>query len=228
MRAKLLLTLTLAFVLPALAAAQGVRFRGVIADEDGEPVVDALVRIQAIAQNASISGSGKSKKGGRYGLFVMHPARQYRITVTKDGFETLSEVFDSGSAWTKENQRIERDFTLVRGESAPPLEIPGDVRVVYNRGVVAFNRRDFAEARQKFETVLEIRPRLVPAHVALAESRFFDGDFEAALASAQRAIELEEGNRRAAELLEMIQREISAREQAEEPDGSLNENYRQR
>lgn len=213
--------LTLSVLVPAWAKAQGVRFKGVITDEDGNSVVGALVRVEAVALDTSISGSGKSKKGGRYGLFVMQPARQYRITVTKDGYKEFAELFDAGSAWTKEHLRIDRDFTLEKGTGGGQVRIPEDVRAIYNKGIEAYNKRDWANARTKFERVLKIRPRLAAVHFALAQTCVFQGDNDMALASAERAVELDAENREAIELLIKIHRGLGNDTRADEVEKLL-------
>lgn len=213
--------LLLAMLLPGWAQAQGVRFRGVVTDEDGHPVVGALVKVEVIALNTSISGSGKSKKGGRYGLYVMQPARQYRISVTKDGYKELVEHFDTGSSWTKEHVRVERDFTLEKGSGGGRVRIPEDVRGIYNKGIEAYNKRDWATAREKFESVLKIRPRLAAAHFALAQTCVFQGENDQALASAERAVELDPKNREAIELLMKIHRGLGNDSQADEMERAL-------
>ncbi|MCP4201328.1 MAG: tetratricopeptide repeat protein [bacterium] len=215
------LFLLLAMMAPDRALAQGVRFKGVVTDEDGNPVVGALVKAEAIALNTSISGSGTSKKDGRYGLFVMHPARRYRITVTKDGYKVFAELFDAGSTWTKEHLRIERDFTLEKGSGGGGVQIPEDVRGIYNKGITAYNERDWDTARAKFERVLKIRPRLAAAHHVLAQTCVFQGDNDQALASAKKAVELEPENRQALELLMKIHRGLGNDTEAAEMERAL-------
>ncbi|MCP4204834.1 MAG: tetratricopeptide repeat protein [bacterium] len=197
-----LMILVLAVALSARAEAQvqGIRFKGVVVDQDGNPVVGAEVTAEAIAAEASMKGSAKSKKGGRYGLFVMQVARQYRFTVTKDGYQELVQDFNAGSAITNEQMRIEANFTLVKdggvAQDADAGEVPGPVEGnaaairLYNAGATANNEGDRATAIEKFREAVAADPGFVTGYQALLGLYIQAGDFANTLEVADQLIEV--------------------------------------
>ena len=60
-------------------------------------------------------------------------------------------------------------------------------------GYVSYFNRDLAAARQQFERVVELEPHFPLAHYAIGDVLVQEGQFEPAVASYERAIELRRG-----------------------------------
>lgn len=75
------------------------------------------------------------------------------------------------------------------------LLIPDATEAAYNQGVVAYERKDFAQAQQSFRTATEKNPELAPAWMNLGLTELELKNLPAAEAAARKAVDLlESGN----------------------------------
>jgi len=70
---------------------------------------------------------------------------------------------------------------------------PGQLRAGYTEGVEAFKSNDFDRAEEEFRSAVEVHPDYAGAHLMLGRTLLGQGASEEALASLERAVELEPG-----------------------------------
>lgn len=176
------------------AQAQTGTARGLVLDEEGQPIADASVVLESLGDIARKYETKTNKKGEftRVGL----RAGPYRVTVSKEGFtpgtsdvkvplgETIRiEPFRLGpEAKEAESaaEELQRQFAeAVRLQNAGKLdeaeaiykallEVAPDVPEVHvNLGYVYAARKDWASAEASYLKALELRPGAVDATAAL-------------------------------------------------------------
>ena len=175
----------------ALQAAKEARIYGKVLDSEGKPIPKAAIEVTTQDQDLFRQTLKVSKKG-RYSALIADSTFRYTFTVSKEGYETaqfpVSLPLDS---------TVERDFTLqaagaAAGDAGEAGNFAGTSVAInlYNEGIAAYREDDLATARKKLDAAIEKDPDLGPAHGVLALLLQQQGDNEAALASAERALTL--------------------------------------
>ncbi len=173
-----------------LAGAQA-RLRGKVVDGAGQPIPNAVVVITC----DELEGFRKEvqvKDNGGFSTVILDATREYAFLVEAPGYLQHREPFKvpAGSS--------DNDFTFTlksieqaRAEHAPQLaEQPGWAEMTEAQALVDEGKRP--EARAALERAVAAAPDLFPAHLMLADVCFALGDHTAALAAAERCLELDD------------------------------------
>ena len=179
-------------LLPAsmlLAGAEG-RLKGVVLDEEGNPVVGAQITL--MAQEVSAVRQAKSKKGGKFVMIVADATRSYMIRIEMDGYQTIQEPIklNIGGQLVKE-WRLRKGQT-VASASVVAVHAPG--AKTYNAGARAFNEGDIPTALAKFEEAAAENPELVEAWQGQAMIHWSQERTAEALAAAEKIVALDPTN----------------------------------
>ena len=186
---------------------------GEVVDEDGKPIEDATVRIEAMA------GARKYKlKTNSKGMYVhagVSIQGTYRIIIEKEGYEG-DYIEGVKAGFTRDEERSVKNFTLKKGKArkmafdmtdedleklkeqqAAARELAeriDAVRETFNQGVTFYNGGQYAEAVKAFEVVLEVDSEqpAVWANVGNCHTKL--GQYDKALEAYDRAIALEPEN----------------------------------
>jgi tetratricopeptide (TPR) repeat protein len=191
---SILVLLGLGLLAPPARAQTGAA-RGVVLDEQGQPIAGASVRLESLGSIARQYDTETNKKGEftRVGLLP----GPYRVTVTKEGFAPAAsevkvplgeairiEPFRLGPVAKEAEsaaEELERQFAeAVRLQNAGELEeaeaiykallekAPDVPEVYVNLGFVYAARKDWPNAEASYLRALELRPGAADAAAALA------------------------------------------------------------
>lgn len=201
--AVLLLSLVLAGSLPLHAADQG-RLQGTVVDQNDKPL--AGVKITLTVPGSSFKQEKTTDAKGKFLLVVVDASRDYQVRLDKEGFismqqpvnipvnEMLRETFKlqpiPAGAGQAQQQEAEPEMTAEEQAKLKELEAKSAAATTYNEGVQALNGGDTATALAKFKQASEIDPNLPEAHGALAELYLDGGQYDQALASVDRYLEM--------------------------------------
>jgi Tfp pilus assembly protein PilF len=181
--------LVLLLVVPGLAPAWTGRLIGKVLDPDGHPISGVTVTTTSpdIADFQEVATTDEK------GLFKVDFTRinvTYRYRFEKAGYVTL--LIDQH--WTLEGSE-RHEFKMQRGEMVtpegpPPASTSHPAIEAFNGGVKAFEARDYAMAKAKFEEALGQDPKLRQAWGALSLVLLDQKDYEKAAEAAEKAIAL--------------------------------------
>ncbi len=169
-----------------------------IVDENGDPLPEATVSVTCDSL-AGFSEEKTTDKKGKATFGVADATYTYNFRFAKDGYNPAN---------TRIKPEIKkttfRTFPLEKLSAAPPPAQSGTTtRVIYtaaekvfNEGVKLLEAGDRAAAKVNFLAALEKDADMALAHSALAGVYLEDGDHDAAIASAQRLVELDPRNTR--------------------------------
>lgn len=218
-----LLTLTLALLgLTAGAALAGTdaRVYGKISNAEGDPIPEAVITVTTEEQ-ATFNEQWKVNKKGRYNGYLADASFVYTLTIQAEGYKTLVQPLKVEFEATER-----RDFTLEAGsDDAVPTTTsdPGGGEIsttstaiaLYNEGAQALRSGDFTTAQEKLEKALKEDPELAPAHGVMALALVQQKDYQGALASAEKALELRPGEPNALQARYDAYRGLGDKENAE-------------
>ncbi len=163
---------------------------GQVFDENGDPIAEVKITITD-PEAATFLQEEMTDKRGKFSIRVNNSVPRYYFKLEKEGFQSMivPEVKIPGRARTR------RDFDLISAAAAlaarDPEEIEkGNYVKLYNQGVSALEAQSFGLAKSLFEGALEKKADYGPAHGGLARVYWKQEDWENALSSAQRSVEL--------------------------------------
>ncbi len=173
----------------AAAGAQA-RLRGKVVDSTGAPVSGAIVVITT-DEIASFRKEIEVRKDGTFTAVVLDATRPYVFHVEAPGFVPHDEPFKVPAGST------ENEFTLTltsveqtRKQGNPTLALqPGYAELGEARDLLTQGKK--AEARGALERAVAADPKLLLGWSSLAQLEMDMGDAKAALASANRCMELD-------------------------------------
>ncbi len=178
------------------AQTQG-RISGTVVDENEQPLADVQITLTTPELGNYQLESTTSKKG-RFTLTVLDATKVYTIRLVKEGYQGIEEpikvavgdvlrrTFQLKSRAALESEQAQQDFArTARSDRAVQ---------VFNEGAQASSAGDFDTAKAKFEEALGIDARLAPAYSGLAGIHLHQGDYGAALAAADKLLELDPNN----------------------------------
>lgn len=194
-KSTILALVSLGLAAGAAFAGKDARIHGTVVDENGEPLPKATISITS-DQLETFKETIQTNKKGKYSMLIGDATLTYIFTVEKDGFRPTKE-----SVKLRLETTTKRDFTLNSGASDPPVTATGEVAAsasnaairAYNEGATALRAGDYAGARGHLERALEKDSELAPAHGVLALALNGLGEHQAAVATADRALELRPG-----------------------------------
>ena len=218
MRQKIALTCIAVFVVGTSlqwVQAQSVGpIRGEVKDEQGNPIKDVEIRIQA--QKGKRGYKTKTNKKGEYYYGSVSLQFTYRVIAEKEGYRTEFEQhvkagFGSGDNFGDRHQgpREEVNFVLTEGKSGKldfemtPEErekilkqqtVQADVQKAFQQGSMAHNLGQFEDAVAAFKKALEKDPARANIWARLGNSYLELKDFDHAIESYEAAIEFDPEN----------------------------------
>jgi len=191
--------------------AQNSVVRGLVTDENGQPVKDANILFHETSRGLKFDL--KTDKKGKF-IKVGIPPGVYEVTVEKDGyfpFQSRSQVVqgleEEMAIILKEvPPQISEDENLTKGidsfkngryDEALALfkkvaeKFPSNVEGYYNLGLTHLRMENVAEAIGAFERAIEVYPQGFESYLALGECYFKTGKNEEAEKVISRAIDLQ-------------------------------------
>lgn len=180
----------------AAHAGTDARLHGSVVDENGDPVPKATITITT-SQLGTFNESVTTNKKGKYSILIGDATLTYTFTIEKDGYRPTKEDLK-----LKLESTTRRDFVLNSGAAdPPPVTASGEAAAsssnaairAYNEGAAALRAGDYATARTHLETALEKDAELAPAYGVLALTLVGLEDYTAAVAAAEKALELRPG-----------------------------------
>ena len=113
--------------------------------------------------------------GAAVGVLLTAPAARAAVTVF--GGDHAQDCFKAAKFGTNQNQGMRDCTTAIETEPLDRHDLAG---TYVNRGVLFMNRRDYANARQDFESAIALEPTLGDAFVnrgaaLIGERRFLEG-----------------------------------------------------
>jgi|GEM_PF-3789601 len=179
-----LLSVLLLLILASIAAPEAGHARvlvsGKVVDESGGPIEGAVVRMETIALDTSITAKGTSNGKGKFQMLMPHPAGAYFFRVTAEGYEPHEELVELGLERTELTAPIRRRFEL-RMAADETVMTMSPAAGVYSEGVVAFDAEDYELARELFAEATREDPELVEAWIGVGRVAYVEGDFRGAL-----------------------------------------------
>ena len=180
----------------ALFAGSEGRLVATVLDAAGNPLKD--VQIQLRATEFAYEKSGKTNKKGQTTLTVLDASRDFRISLQKEGYQTIEEPFK-----LRVGDTMRRTWTLVEGaeaggtgldEGPGELDAGGRVLRVYEAAYQALRAGDYETAVAKFQQVSEMAPELPEPRAGLAMAYLNLDRHDESLAAAQSVLEMEPDN----------------------------------
>jgi tetratricopeptide (TPR) repeat protein len=129
----------------ALAQSKGhARLSGKLVDEQGQPVADAVVRLQLVGQTDAVTA--KSDKKGEWKISNLAEG-QWRIQVAKDGLE-------GGSEMTEIRNSNPPPLTITMKKASAKVDPTAEINAEVQRAAGLAQAQKFAEARKIYEDLL--------------------------------------------------------------------------
>ena len=186
--------LLLAFSAPAWS--QRGLLRGTVTDSDGNPIPDVRVTVTS-EQLSSFHKTLTTNAKGEFKIRFQENQSQYRFDFLfeKPGFESFTQPLSVSAI----DQR--RETFVMEASETQVVQIHGDLSSVvtgssnaaieaFNAGLTAQRGGDLETAREKFEEAAAADDTLAPAQIALAQVLVDQKEYEAAIARADRVLEL--------------------------------------
>lgn len=156
-------------------------FQLIVQGPDGAPAPDADVALTCAAVEPPFSFSGKTDAEGKATGTLPDFVHVYTLKVQKAGFRPFEETIDLTSQKLKKGQTAQIQIQLVK-MGAPDY---------YMEAVAAIQAKDMATAQSKLEQAVAIDPQFQKGHSVLAMVYLEQKGWEAGLAAADRALELD-------------------------------------
>ncbi len=216
--------LTVATVLVLIAApgwSQSGLLRGEVVDADGNPVPGVKVTVTS-EELSSFRKTMTTDRDGEFKIRFQRNQAQYLFDFLfeKPGFQSFSQPF-SPSVIDQRRERLvmeKAETRVVESHGDLSSVVTGSTNVAieaFNAGLTAQQDGDLGLARSKFEEAVASDPTLVPAHVAYSQVLLDQGEHEAALAAADRALELSETSVGALEVKYQALRALGRKDEAD-------------
>lgn len=189
-----------------------------VKDEEGNPVQG----VQVVATQEQLNRfriEQTTNKKGKATFSFADATMVYNFHLEYEGYPPMDLQFKP-----ELQGNVTHDVTLQKGErQVRPEESGGTVYYtpaerVFNEGVEALQGGDMATAKEKFFAALEKDPKMAMAHSAMAGVYLEEKNYEAALASVDRLMEIEPDNTRG---LRMRYEAYKALGQDDEADAAL-------
>jgi tetratricopeptide (TPR) repeat protein len=169
----------------ALAQTRGNgRLSGKVLDEQGQPIIDVIVKAQMAGQTESFPG--KTDKKGEWRINGLADG-QWTIEMSKDGLETLRQTIEV---------RDERaaPFNVVMKKPAPKVDPSVAINAELQRAVGLAQAGKFAEARQICQDLLAKDPTLLQCYGFIGRMYSAEKEPAKALESVKMALEKDPNN----------------------------------
>lgn len=159
-------------------------------------ITDALTKAGIPAATITIVSTGgrnfkadyKADKDGSYRFLILDGTLTYQVTFAAPGYQSYVETMK-----LKIGDLTTKDVALTPASAvaaAAPVAKADPAVAAYNEGAALFNDGKKAEAAAKFEQAVTARPDLIAGWEALAKVSVDTKDYQKAINSANKALEL--------------------------------------
>ena len=221
-RASRLLTVAILFVLVGTPAwSQSGLLRGTVVDTEGRPLAGVQVTVTS-EELPSFHETLMTDEDGRFKIRFLSNQSQYgfELLLEKPGYQSFSQAFVPSS------MRVMREEYVLEEAETRTVERHGDLASVvsgssnaavqaFNEGLSAQREGDLDTARSKFEEAITADPSLGPAQVSLSQVLFDRKEYDRAVDSADRALELGFGRVEALRVKYQALRALGKQDEAE-------------
>lgn len=177
------------FAAGALAAQNSARIEFTVVDEAGDPVVGAVISASSDKLNR-FSATHKTNQRGKALFSVVDGLATYTFRFQHPDIGEITRAIKLDLGTTK---RV--NIVLAPERTAAPTEAGAGLftraETAFNEGVEAFTAGDDATALAKFLEAQQLDETMVATHAALGRLYLRSENYEEAIASTQRFIELE-------------------------------------
>jgi len=193
------LVLTIAAAGNAFAGAEA-RMAGKVLDASTkEPIANAVVKYEAV-EGKTVKSEAKSKKDGKFAVFVLDGSIKYKFTVSADGYESTEETLKLALGGT-----TDKNWELYK-PGARPVEggaVPAGATVVskadpsvvlFNEGAALSNAKDYPGAIAKWNEAIALKPEMTAAWMALAKTHLRQKDYPKAIEAANKVLEIDDSD----------------------------------
>lgn len=152
------------FHLQAQRASGTARLQGRIIDEDGKPVVGAIITVRSIdIRNKIIEGFNKTAKSNRKGIWKMFGMGSgwCRIEISAPGYELKTDKIKISQVY--ENYQLNFKLTKTEQSSADNVELPG----FDEEGHKLYNEGKYEEAMASYKLFLRENPDAFEIHYVI-------------------------------------------------------------
>jgi Tfp pilus assembly protein PilF len=169
----------------------------IVLDEEGNPIegVDVVVTCKELNK---FHFEDQTDKKGRVTVSVTDATKVYDFHIEHGAYPPVDLPIKPELRGT-----LTREVVLTKGGAAPPPGADASEVVytpaerVFNEGVLALQAEDWPTAKTKFLEAIDLDPEMKGAHSALARLYGYLGENEAALAAADRVLQLDPEDRAA-------------------------------
>ncbi|MCP4205312.1 MAG: tetratricopeptide repeat protein, partial [bacterium] len=171
----------------------------VVKDDQGKPV--SGVTVSATCDELPKFTLQKiTDKKGKATLAFGDATKTYNIKVEYEGFPPIEMPFKPEIRKSKTQEvKLSAATNADAAAQGPVIYTPAER--IFNEGVEAARGGDYETARARFLAALDKNPDLALAHSALGGLHTELGEYDSAIASAERLLELEPGNPRGYRIL---------------------------
>lgn len=194
-RTLALCLMTLLLVTANAFALTEARLTGKITDAvTKEGLTNVTITVEAV-EGKTFKQNFKPKKDGSYAVFLLDGTIRYKITWAAEGYAPVSETVK-----LKIGEPNIRNIPMSKGDAVAPggtvaavqQQAKADPAVeAYNAGAALANEGKIAEAIAKMEEAIVAKPDLTAAHMALAKLYAREKQWDKAIASANKGLEVD-------------------------------------
>lgn len=171
------ITVFIIFVLSSILWAQDSRFRGIVKDEDGNPIPKVKITLTLIAQNHSFDF--KSKDNGKFYRRGIEPG-EYMLNVEAEGYHSFTKKI-----YINVGQEYKMEISLIR------VQDPGSAaKALFDKGNQLYQDGQYKEAVATFNELLQEMPDFAEGYFNLGMALNRLGETDSAIAAYQKAVEL--------------------------------------
>lgn len=182
-RIKIYLIISLGFILfsSSILWAQDSRFRGIVKDEDGNPIPNGKIILTLIARNYSFDF--KTNKKGKFYRRGIEPG-EYMLAVEVKGYKPFKQKI-----YISVGQEYKMDIVMAKSVSAEEVK-NSEAKNKFDQGVQFYQQGKFDEAIEAFEDVIINKPDFAEGYYNLGMAYLRQGDPDKAIEVIDKAIEL--------------------------------------
>lgn len=193
-RTLALCLLTLLLVTANAFALTEVRLTGKVIDKDTkQPLTDVTILVEAV-EGKNFKQTFKPKKDGTYAVFLLDGTIRYKISWSATGYAVYSETMklQIGQPNTRNIELSKSGEVGASGDGIIKSAPKGDPAVeAYNAAAGLANEGKVTEAIAKMEEAVAAKADLTAAHMALAKLYAREKQWDKAIASAKKGLEVD-------------------------------------
>lgn len=170
------------------------RILGTVIDKDGNPLKGVKVTITS-PDLSDYRVEMTTKKNGTFSVVFAKAYLNYNYRFELEGYQTLETTFKTNLDGTTRAkfELAEVNSVPVPSDASTPdgslqVAVSAGAIALFNEGVAAYQAKDLATAKSKFEEALGKDPNLYQAHTALAEIYLEEGQFQLAADTAAETL----------------------------------------